>query len=60
MSLARKLRKDKGLRLQDIADILGVTAMQVSRLERNIDSLKVDYAKKLGVFFDVDWKLFYE
>ena len=56
----RDLRKKSGLRLQDIAELLGITAMQVSRIERNKDGLKVDYAKILGDYFKVDWKLFYD
>ena len=56
----RELRKNKGLRLQDIAKLLGITPMQVSRIERKQDGLKVDYAKILGDFFKIDWKLFYE
>ena len=56
----RDLRKKGGLRLQDIAELLGITAMQVSRIERNKDGLKVDYAKILGDYFKVDWKLFYD
>ena len=60
MNIIRELRKQRGLKLQDIADLLGITAMQVSRIERKQDGIKVCYAKKLGDFFNVDWKTFYE
>ena len=58
MSVIREFRKNKGLRLQDVADILGISAMQLSRIERKQDGLKVAYAKKLGEVFEVDWKKF--
>ena len=56
----RKLRKDKAMTLAMVAEILGVSSMQVSRIERGIDNLKVSYAKKLGELYGVEWTKFYE
>ena len=57
--MIRKLRKEHNMRLQDLADMLGITAIQLSRIERGTRGLKIAYAKKLGEIFDVEWPLFY-
>ena len=58
--MIRKLRKDRGLRLEDLAQLLGITSMEMSRIERSQRNLKVSYAKILGDFFGIDWYLFYD
>ncbi len=55
----RELRKRRGLSLAKVAEYLGISAMQMSRIERGIDSLKVAYAKKLGQLYEVPWDEFY-
>ena len=56
----RNLRKNRKLSLQFVADILGISAMQLSRIERGIYSLKVPYAKKLAELYGVEWSKLYE
>lgn len=55
----RMLRKNKGLSLAKVAEVLGISSMQLSRIERGIDGIKVTYAKKLGELYGVDWTIFY-
>ena len=58
--MLRKLRKDNGMTLKTVADMLGISAMQLSRIERGENILRVEYAKKLGELFKTPWYLFYQ
>ena len=55
----RQLRQDRKLTLKQVADILGISSVQLSRIERNSRGLKVSYAKKLGELYGVKWMNFY-
>ena len=56
----RQLRISRNLTLKDVAEILGITEMQLSRIERGMRGLKVSYAKKLGELYGVSWSEFYD
>ena len=55
----RKLRKEKSLKLSAVAEYLGISSMQLSRIERGVQGLKVQYAQKLGELYGVNWADFY-
>ena len=58
--IARNLRLEKGLSLSKVAKMLGISSMQLSRIERGIDGMKIIYAKKLAEIYDVEWSIFYD
>ena len=59
MNYLRQLRKNKNLKLKDVAEFLGISEIQLSRIERGTRGLRVTYAIKLGELYGVDWSSFY-
>ena len=55
----RQLRKNKNLTIKEVAEILGISEIQLSRIERGTRGLRVAYAIKLGELYGVDWASFY-
>ena len=55
----RELRIKKAMKLSEVAAYLGISSMQLSRIERGIQGLKVQYAQKLGEIYEVNWADFY-
>lgn len=49
----KKLREDKKLRQQDIANILNITQQQYSKIEKGISDIKTDQLIKLSLFYNV-------
>lgn len=47
----RQKRREAGLTLKDVGEILGVSRMQVSRIERGERALHMRHAKKLAELF---------
>ena len=58
--MLRKLRKDNSMTLNTVAKILGISAMQLSRIERGENELRVEYAMKLGELYKIPWYFLYE
>lgn len=50
----RGARASKGLRQEDVAEVLGVSTNTYNRMENNPDSIRVGYARKLSRLFGVD------
>lgn len=48
----QKLRKQRGLTQQELADQVGITVSNLSKLERGIQGLSIDLLIELAVFFD--------
>lgn len=48
-------RKLKGLTQKDLADLVGVTVVAISRYENGHRSPRVGVAKKLELILDVPW-----
>lgn len=49
----RKLREDRNLTQQDIADVLGVKQQQYSNYERGLQELSIEHLVTLCLFYGV-------
>lgn len=58
--MLKELRKKNNKTQKMVADYLGIQQNTYSSIENGKRKLAVDYAKKLGEFFNVDWWIFYE
>ena len=54
MNRLKELRKAKGLRQTDLAELLEVTKLTIHNWENGVSSIKSDRLKKLCEIFDVD------
>ena len=53
MNRLKKLRKEKGLTQQELADIMGVTRRGYQKWEKGESTMKSDKAQQLADYFDV-------
>lgn len=58
--ILQKLRREKGVTQQQTADACGVTRSTITMIELGINRPSVKLAKKLSVFFGVDWVIFFD
>lgn len=47
-------RQSAGLRQRDVADAVGISIMQLSRLERGLQRIRDDVARELALLLGVD------
>ena len=55
----KELRKANGMQQREVAELLGVTQGFYSMLELGRRKLTVDYAKKIGEIYHIDWWLLF-
>ena len=56
----KRLRKEKGLSQQELADLTGVSQKMVYLVEMGQRRPSVDLAKKIAKVLEFDWTKFYE
>ena len=49
----RKLRREKGLTLEELGNLMGYHTSEICKLEKNERTLSIDKAEKLAEIFDV-------
>lgn len=56
----KKLRTEKGLTQEQLANECEVQRTTITMIELGENRPSVDLAKKLGAIFEIDWKGFFE
>ena len=57
--IIRRRRYEKGLTQIELAALLGISLVWVSRIERGIETPSIKLAKRIAGILDFDWKLLY-
>lgn len=57
-TLLSGLRNREGLTQKELGEIIGVAQYHISRMENGARAIGKNLAKKLGSFFNVDYRLF--
>lgn len=56
----KKLRKEEGLTTLELAEEVGISQQQVSRYERGINRIDVDFLSKITQIFNISIHYFFE
>ena len=56
----KKLRTERGLTQEQVANESGVQRTTITMIELGENKPSIELAKKLGAIFEVDWKGFFE
>ena len=57
--LLRRIRKEKGFKQYEVAEVVGYTPARVTQFEAgHTGGVPLDALKKIGKMFDVDYKMF--
>lgn len=60
MQKLKKIRIDRKLTQQELADMVGIYRKDISNYENGKHEMRVDLAKRIGKVLEIDWRLLYE
>lgn len=60
MNTLKKLRKEKGLSQEKLAEMCGVVRQTITMIEMGVNKPSVPLAKKLGEALEVEWTVFFD
>lgn len=60
MNTLKKLRKEKGLSQEKLAEMCGVVRQTITMIEMGVNKPSVPLAKKLGDALEVEWTVFFD
>ncbi len=55
----KKIREEKGMTQQELADAVGVIRQTISNIECGLNVPSIATAKKIGEVLEIDWAKFY-
>lgn len=56
----KELREKEGLNQQQLAEKVGVSREYISMIESGQRNPSVNLAKKIAIFFNIEWTLFFD